>query len=67
MAEHVNRPILLPLSNPSSRADAKPADLIAWTDGRAAIATGRPPEELEQLVDAKIWQARYLPMKLKRG
>jgi malate dehydrogenase (oxaloacetate-decarboxylating) len=42
MAAHTARPVIMPLSNPTSLSEARPSDLIAWTGGRALIATGSP-------------------------
>jgi malate dehydrogenase (oxaloacetate-decarboxylating) len=42
MAENVKRPVIFPLSNPTSRSEATPQQLVEWTEGRALIGTGSP-------------------------
>lgn len=47
MASYVSRPIIMPLSNPNSLSEAKPDDLLKWTEGKAIIATGSPFPNVE--------------------
>ncbi len=47
MLEHTPRPIIFPLSNPSSHVEARPADLIEWTKGGAIMASGSPFPDVE--------------------
>ena len=58
MAAHTDRPVIFPLSNPTKLAEAKAADLLKWTNGRALVATGIPVADITyQGVTYQIGQA----------
>ena len=46
VARHARVPVILPLSNPGDRAEAQPHDILAWTEGRALVATGSPSRDV---------------------
>jgi len=46
VGQNTDRPVILPLSNPTSKAEALPADVFAWSDGKALVATGSPFDDV---------------------
>ncbi len=63
MLEHCSRPLILPLSNPTSQAEAQPVDLLRWSGGNAMIATGSPfaPVDMgDRLIDIAQCNNSYI-------
>ena len=52
MAKHVARPVIMPLSNPTSKSEAIPADLFNWTNNKVLVATGSPFDRISQCNNA---------------
>jgi len=48
LAGRHRQPIILPLSNPTSRIEATPAQVLQWSEGRALVATGSPFDPVQQ-------------------
>jgi malate dehydrogenase (oxaloacetate-decarboxylating) len=55
LAQGTERPLVMALSNPTACTEAVPADVVAWTDGRALVATGSP-------FDPVVWRGRAVPV-----
>ncbi|MGY0117655.1 malic enzyme-like NAD(P)-binding protein, partial [Enterobacter roggenkampii] len=55
MHKHCERPIVMPLSNPTSRVEATPQDIIDWTEGNALVATG-------STFDPVVWKDKTYPI-----
>ncbi|MCL1066732.1 NAD-dependent malic enzyme [Shewanella olleyana] len=54
MHSHCERPIVFPLSNPTSRVEATPKDVLHWTSGQALVATGSPFEPV--VIDGESYE-----------
>jgi malate dehydrogenase (oxaloacetate-decarboxylating) len=67
MARKTDRPIILPLSNPTERSEATAEDLIRWTEGRALVATGSPFPQVAQCNNVYIFPALGLGLVASRA